>query len=60
MILYAVKTAEGYLRDKKEEGILLVELSSASVYDRLESAVNLKEKYGKGQLVEITLTERLL
>lgn len=60
MILYAVKTAGGYLRDKKEEGILLVDLSSASVYVQLESAMKLKEKYGKGQIVEITLTERML
>lgn len=60
MILYAVKTVGGYLRDKKEEGILLVELSSASVYVQLESAMKLKEKYGKGQIVEITLTERML
>jgi hypothetical protein len=60
MVLYAVKTKDGYLRDKKQEGVFLVEMAAASVYPQLESAVQLKEKYGEGRLVELTLTERLL
>ena len=60
MILYAVKTETGYLRDKREEGVFLTNLASASVFPDQESAGKLQEKYGDGYLVELILTERTM
>lgn len=60
MILYTVKTKDGYLRDKREEGIIVTKLASASVFAEKEAAVKIKQQFGEGQIVELTLTERLL
>lgn len=60
MILYTVKTKDGYLRDKREEGIIVAKLASASVFAEKEAAVKIKQQFGEGQIVELTLTERLL
>ncbi len=60
MILYAVKTDAGYLRDKGEGGVFLTKLASASVFPDQESAAKLQAKYGDGYIVELTLTERTI
>lgn len=60
MILYSVKTKDGYLRDKGEAGIFVTKLASASVFPEKKDALNLKRKFQEGQIMELTLTERLL
>ncbi len=60
MILYAVKTDAGYLRDKGEGGVFLTNLTSASVFSDQKSAGKLQKKYGDGYIVELTLTERAI
>ncbi|HMM05504.1 MAG TPA: hypothetical protein PKD52_02405 [Clostridiales bacterium] len=60
MILYAVKTKDGYLRDKRDAGIFVTKLASASVFPEKDGAAKLKKQFGEGQIAELTLTERLL
>ena len=56
MILYAVKTDDGYLRDRGGE-IDATTLTGASVFSQLSEALGLRARCG-GNVVELTLTER--
>lgn len=57
MILYAVKTGGGYLRERGGE-IAVTTLAAASVFSQLSEALGLRARCGDGRVVELTLTER--
>lgn len=60
MILYVVKTSSGYLKKVDSDSPLLVSLDKASVFSALEEAMKLRDRYGEGEIAELTLTEKVL
>lgn len=60
MKLYAVKSEEGYLRFREGQDPEFVKMNKASVYSSPEEARALRDAWGKGVLVELTLTEKVL
>lgn len=60
MKLYAVKTADGYLRRQEGAMPIVVALNKASVFGTIEEAQTVLNLYGSGQIAELTLTEKIL
>lgn len=59
MVLYAVKHGSQYLRDRKENGVELLDIDHASVYATKEAAADLyhRSKLTPCTLIKLTMTE---